>query len=104
MSLLGEGRPLPLGLTPLEGAEVALKKAQAFLQSPQLGALSPDAMPALREYLDLLQQAVQQGRFAQAAAAFQAQLQQGGGGTPTTIQEPPLETQTAPAVALGGEF
>jgi len=103
---ISEGR-LPIDTAPLEPLEQHVQRLQEFAQSDQFGLLYGGKELLFREYMNhinqLAQQQAQQQQMMQAAQQFQQSMgPQGQGGTPTTMQAPPMQTETGTADELAG--
>ncbi len=102
----------PFGM-PLEGAEQHLQKLREFAESDDFGRLVPQGQPlgvsadprveAFRRWFMAVAQIAQQEKVMAQAQQFQNALAQqgGGGGVPTTLQEPSAADAVGGAAAQG---
>ena len=95
-------------IAPLEGAQQQLAKLQAFMQSDQIGLLTPPQVILLRNYLQGLVEAVrmemQQQQLMAAAQQFSDSMGKGGegGGTPEMGSPPDMQTEQGTSQELAG--
>lgn len=103
ISLLIEGQ-LPQGM-PMEPPQEHLEKLRQFMQSPEFGLVRNPAIVQqyIQSVIQLVQQEAAMQALLQSAQSLSQTLSQGqGGGAPTTVASPALQTEAPTSVEAQG--